>query len=98
MRNPVAHPLDPLNGDEFRAVASILQREHGVVAGAGGPATSNLGWRFASIELAEPGKTELQAFDDGGPTWFGFFDRNPSLDVVATPPDMCHTPSTSAHH
>ena len=29
---------------------------------------------------------------------FGFCDRNPSLDVVATPPDMCHTPSTSAHH
>ncbi len=29
---------------------------------------------------------------------FGFFDRNPALDVVATPPDMCHTPSTSAHH
>ena len=28
---------------------------------------------------------------------FGFFDRNPSLDVVATPPDMSHTPSTSAH-
>jgi len=67
LRNPVAHPLDPLSGEEFRAVASILQREHGVVAGAGGPATSNLGWRFASIELAEPGKTELRAFDDGGP-------------------------------
>ena len=29
---------------------------------------------------------------------FGFFDRNPSLDVVGTPPDTCHTPSTSAHH
>jgi primary-amine oxidase len=29
---------------------------------------------------------------------FGFFDRNPSLDVVAAPPDMCHTPTTSAHH
>ena len=29
---------------------------------------------------------------------FGFFDRNPSLDVVAPPPDMCHTPATSAHH
>ena len=29
---------------------------------------------------------------------FGFFDRNPSLDVVGTPPDMCHTASTSAHH
>ena len=51
----MAHPLDPLNGDEFRAVASILQREHGV----------GDGWRFASIELAEPGKTELHAFDDG---------------------------------
>ena len=29
---------------------------------------------------------------------YGFFDRNPALDVVATPPDMCHTPTTSAHH
>ncbi|MDT5237168.1 MAG: primary-amine oxidase, partial [Mycobacterium sp.] len=29
---------------------------------------------------------------------FGFFDRNPSLDVVGTPPDICHTESTSAHH
>jgi primary-amine oxidase len=29
---------------------------------------------------------------------FGFFDRNPALDVVGTPPDACHTPSTSAHH
>ncbi|MEN3321419.1 MAG: primary-amine oxidase, partial [Mycobacterium sp.] len=57
LRNPVAHPLDPLNGDEFRAVAAILHREHGV----------SDGWRFASIELAEPGKTELRAFDDGGP-------------------------------
>jgi primary-amine oxidase len=27
---PVVHPLDPLGGDEFTAVASILQREHGV--------------------------------------------------------------------
>ena len=26
------HPLDPLNGDEFRAVASILKRDHGVTA------------------------------------------------------------------
>ena len=53
----MSHPLDPLNEDEFRAVASILKREHGV----------GDGWRFASIELAEPGKSELQAFDDGGP-------------------------------
>ena len=53
----VAYPLDPLSGDEFTAVASILQREHGV----------GDGWRFASIELVEPGKAELRAFDDGGP-------------------------------
>jgi len=134
LRDPVAHPLDQLNCDEFRAVASILPRAHDVGAG----------WWFASLELAEPGTTELRAFDDGGPpprraeviclqrsnnttyksvvsltddraesfehipgvqdvvsVWlkpFGLFDRNPSLDVVGTPPDMCHTPSTSAHH
>nr|WP_278188259.1 primary-amine oxidase [Mycolicibacterium sp. S2-37] len=29
---------------------------------------------------------------------FGFFDRNPALDVVASTPDACHTSSTSAHH
>ncbi|UXA15514.1 primary-amine oxidase [Mycobacterium sp. SMC-8] len=29
---------------------------------------------------------------------FGFFDRNPALDVVGTPPDACHTTTTSAHH
>jgi primary-amine oxidase len=29
---------------------------------------------------------------------FGFFDRNPALDVVGTPPDACHTSAASAHH
>ena len=29
---------------------------------------------------------------------YGFFDRNPALDVVGTPPDTCHTESTSAGH
>lgn len=29
---------------------------------------------------------------------FGFFDRNPALDVVGTPPDACHTSTTSVHH
>jgi primary-amine oxidase len=29
---------------------------------------------------------------------YGFFDRNLALDVVRTPPDACHTDSTSAHH
>ena len=28
---------------------------------------------------------------------FGFFDRNPSLDVVGTPPDMCHTRQRHQH-
>ena len=29
---------------------------------------------------------------------FGFFDRNPALDVVGSPPDACHTSATSASH
>ena len=53
---PVVYLLDPLSGDEFTAVVSILQREHGV----------GDGWRYASIELIEPGKDELRAFDGGG--------------------------------
>ena len=51
----VAYPLDPLSGDEFTAVASILRREHGV----------GDGWRYASIELIEPSKAALRAFDKG---------------------------------
>jgi primary-amine oxidase len=44
---PVAsHPLDPLTAGEFRLAASILRRDPAV-----GPR-----WRFASIELKEPGK------------------------------------------
>ena len=46
-----AHPLDPLTAGEVRQVAAILRRERGVGAG----------WRFASIELREPGKDALQA-------------------------------------
>jgi primary-amine oxidase len=52
----VAYPLDPLSGDEFTAVASILQREHGV----------GDGWRYASIEMIEPSKAQLREFDGGG--------------------------------
>jgi primary-amine oxidase len=52
----VTHPLDPLSADEFSTVAGILRREHGV-----GP-----GWRFASIEMREPDKAELRAFDEHG--------------------------------
>ncbi|MFV8051204.1 primary-amine oxidase [Mycobacterium sp. 48b] len=50
------YPLDPLSADEFRAVAAILRREHGV----------GDGWRVASVELVEPSKAELADFDGGG--------------------------------
>ncbi|QTI70452.1 primary-amine oxidase [Gordonia polyisoprenivorans] len=50
------HPLDPLSADEFRAVSTVLSREQGV----------GDGWRYASIELAEPGKAELAAYEAGG--------------------------------
>jgi primary-amine oxidase len=59
----VAHPLDPLSADEFATAAAILRREHEVQAGGPG-----LGWRFASIELAEPTKAELRAFERDGTT------------------------------
>lgn len=54
----VEHPLDPLSADEFRAVAAILRREHGV----------GDGWRVASVELVEPSKAELAGFDGDGVT------------------------------
>ncbi|BDY32465.1 primary-amine oxidase [Mycolicibacterium mageritense] len=54
----MSYPLDPLSADEFTAVAAILRREHGV----------DDGWRIASVELIEPSKSDLAAFDDGGPT------------------------------
>ncbi|HWG60481.1 MAG TPA: hypothetical protein VG253_02095, partial [Streptosporangiaceae bacterium] len=44
-----AHPLDPLTAGEIRQTAAILRRDHGVGAT----------WRFASIELREPGKDAL---------------------------------------
>jgi primary-amine oxidase len=52
----VTHPLDPLSADEFSTVAGILRRDHRV----------DSGWRFASIEMHEPDKTELRAFDEHG--------------------------------
>ncbi|KAA0096111.1 primary-amine oxidase [Mycolicibacterium sp. P1-18] len=60
----MTHPLDPLSSDEFSAVAAVLRREHQVQAAPS--AGSGLGWRFASIELVEPGKDELRRFDGGG--------------------------------
>src|SRR6185437_13132751 len=54
---PATHPLDPLTAAEIAAAAAIVRRAH-----AAGP-----GWRFASIELAEPGKDELAAAGYAGP-------------------------------
>jgi primary-amine oxidase len=52
-----AHPLDPLDADEFRRVSALLARERGV----------GDGWRFASIELREPSKEQVLAFRPGDP-------------------------------
>lgn len=47
------HPLDPLSNTEFRATTAALARDHGVDAG----------WRYASIELVEPSKSEVVVFE-----------------------------------
>ena len=54
---PTDHPLDPLTADEFRQAAGILRRDRGVGAR----------WRFASIELREPGKDALRVAPPGPP-------------------------------
>lgn len=48
-----SHPLDPLNADEIRTAAATLRAAQGL----------DDGWRFASIELVEPPKAELLAYD-----------------------------------
>ncbi|BBX31136.1 tyramine oxidase [Mycolicibacterium mageritense DSM 44476 = CIP 104973] len=50
------HPLDPLGEDEFRRAAAIVRRDRGV----------DERWRFTSIELAEPDKQQLAAYDAAG--------------------------------
>ena len=49
------HPLEPLNGDEFRQVAAALRRDAGV----------SDAFRFASIELVEPPKADVLAWQPG---------------------------------
>jgi primary-amine oxidase len=51
----VPHPLDPLAADEFRQVSSIVRRDRGV----------DERWRFASIELKEPAKDAVRAYETG---------------------------------
>ena len=50
-----AHPLDPLSPIEFQSTAAILRRDQGVTDS----------WRFASIELKEPAKTDVRAWRPG---------------------------------
>ncbi|MCE5288096.1 MAG: primary-amine oxidase [Nocardiaceae bacterium] len=50
------HPLDPLNADEFKSVATLLKNEYNV----------GDGWRYAAIALVEPAKAEVAAFDADG--------------------------------
>ncbi|MBB4852641.1 primary-amine oxidase [Mycobacteroides chelonae] len=56
MTTDTFHPLDPLAADEFAAVAEILTQTHDV----------GKSWRYTSIELAEPSKSEIAAFDGKG--------------------------------
>ena len=50
------HPLDPLTAPEFAKVAEIHAAAHGV----------GEGWRYTSIEMVEPAKAEVAAFDATG--------------------------------
>jgi len=52
-----SHPLDPLSAAEIAQVTASVRGQH-----ATGP-----GWRFAAVDLAEPGKAELAAFAAGQP-------------------------------
>ena len=54
------HPLDPLSAAEFSAVTAILRRDRDVTTTPGS-------WRITGIEMAEPTKAELAAFEAGGP-------------------------------
>ena len=51
------HPLAPLSENEIRQTAAVLRRDRGV----------NGSWRFASIELKEPSKTDVKAWRPGDP-------------------------------
>ena len=53
----MTHPLDPLTSEEFRATAAILRRDQSLTDA----------WRFASIELREPAKSDVKAWQPGNP-------------------------------
>ena len=51
------HPLDPLTAEEIRQAATVLRRDREV----------SDRWRFASIELREPSKQAVRAYQPGAP-------------------------------
>ena len=51
-----SHPLDPLTENEFRQAVDILRRDQSI----------GDRWRFASIEMEEPSKPQVAAFDEAG--------------------------------
>lgn len=51
------HPLDSLSAEEIATTSELLARERGIDAG----------WRYASIVLREPPKTEVRAWREGDP-------------------------------
>jgi hypothetical protein len=66
------HPLEPLSGDEFRQTASIMRRE-GLVRDT---------FRFASIELKEPPKSEVKAWRPGD--FLGRHARSQAVQIAPT--------------
>ncbi|ACC41054.1 primary-amine oxidase [Mycobacterium marinum] len=48
------HPLDPLTESEFQQAVSVVRRDRNITER----------WRFASMELAEPGKREIADFEN----------------------------------
>ena len=84
-----AHPLDPLTSAEIRQAVAILRRDRGV----------GDGWRFTGIELAEPAKPGLLAWQPGGALsrqarvtcW------NPALDVPPGPGHGADQPPGQPH-
>jgi primary-amine oxidase len=51
------HPLEPLSAEEFRRAAEVLRRDRALASS----------YRFASIELVEPPKSEVRAWRSGDP-------------------------------
>ena len=51
------HPLEPLDEAEFRQTVSVIRREKSL----------SEAWRFASIELREPPKADVKAWQTGDP-------------------------------